>query len=199
VTAVDPDPGGLVTKSRPVQGFTGVSVGFAGRLIIEQGGAESLEITAGEHILPLIRSEVVGDQLILGLRPDVRLGTSHEIVYRLTVRDLTAIEASGASRVEAHGLRTPALATVFSGASSFTASGRADHHVMVLSGASHCDAPDLRSHSVIATVSGASYALVSVSQALTAVASGGSTVEYFGDPVVAMTVSGGSLVRRVGP
>lgn len=199
VTGAATGSGSLATESRPVQGFTGVAVSGAGHLIIEQTGVESLTITADENILPIIRSDVVGDQLILGFDQGASVTTANEVLYRLTVRDLNAIAASGASRVEAHGLGTHALATVFSGASSFNASGVADSHVMVLSGASRCDAPDLNSRNLIATLSGASSGLVRVSDSLAATASGGSILEFYGDPVVVTNVSGGSVVRHAGP
>jgi hypothetical protein len=120
-------------------------------------------------------------------------------VYRLTVRDLTGIEASGASDVEAHGLDTRELATVLSGASSLEASGSAATHVMVLSGASRAEAPDLRSGVVTATVSGASFARLRVRDSLVATASGGSILEYYGSPVLVTHVSGGSVIRPAGP
>ncbi len=190
--------GEVVTESRPVGGFTGVAVSGAGRLIIEQTGVESLEITAEDNLLPHIRSEVVDDVLRLGFAPGTSVSRTQGVVYRLTVRDLTGIEASGASHVEAHGLDTPDLACVFSGASSFQASGSADAHVIVLSGASRADAPDLGSRVVTATLSGASFARLRVSAFLTATASGGSVLEYYGSPVLVTHVSGGSAIRRVG-
>ena len=191
--------GVLATESRPVQGFTGVSVNGAGHLVIQQTGVESLEITAEDDLLSLIRSDVVNGTLVLGFAPGVNVTTPHEVLYRLTVRDLTGLEASGASRVELAGLDTPSLATVLSGASSLTASGTAIHHAVVLSGASRCEAPDLRSRVVTSVLSGASYALLRVSHTLSAVASGASTLEYYGDPIVVTDASGGSAVRRVGP
>jgi len=199
VTGTATGSGELATESRPVQGFTAVSVSAAGHLIIEQTGVESLEVTAEENLLPVIRSEVRNGQLLLGFEPGVSVTATREVLYRLTVRDLAALEASGASRVEARGLDTPELASVFSGASSLTASGAADAHTIVLSGASRAEAPDLRSRVVTATLSGASYGLVRVSDSLAATASGASTLEYLGDPVVVTSVSGGSVVRRVGP
>ena len=198
VTGTVTGPGELVTESRPVEGFTAVSVSGAGHLIIEQTGVESLVITAEENLLPHIRSEVVDDVLRLGFAPGISVSGTREVVYRLTVRDLTGIEASGASRVEAHGLHTTQLASVFSGASSFDASGSADAHVIVLSGASRAEAPDLRSRVVTATVSGASFGVLRVSGSLVATASGGSTLEYYGSPVLVTNVSGGSVIRRVG-
>jgi len=198
VTGTVTGSGNLVTESRPVGGFAAVSVSGAGHLTIEQTGVESLVITAEDNLLPHIRSEVVGDRLYLGPAPGVNVTGTREVQYRLTVRDLTGIEASGASRVEAHGLHTTQLASVFSGASSFDASGSADAHVIVLSGASRAEAPDLRSRVVTATVSGASFGVLRVSGSLVATASGGSTLEYYGSPILVTNVSGGSVIRRVG-
>jgi hypothetical protein len=191
--------GEVVTESRPVEGFTAVSVSGAGRLIVQQTGVESLEITAEDGLLPHIRSEVVGDVLRLGFAPGTSVSGTQGVVYRLTARDLTGIEASRASQVEAHGLHTSELACVLSGASSLDASGSADAHVIVLSGASRANAPDLESRVVTATLSGASFAQVRVSDSLVATASGGSILEYIGSPVLVTHVSGGSVIRPAGP
>ena len=91
------------------------------------------------------------------------------------------------------------LALHLSGASSATASGSLRGLELHLSGASWVQAPDLRSRLVAASLSGVSYGLVRASGRLDASLSGASTLEYFGDPVVVSSVSGGSVVRRVGP
>jgi hypothetical protein len=199
VTGTVTGTGDLVSESRPVAGFTGVSVSGAGHLVIEQTGVESLEITAESDILPHLQSEVVGDWLVLGPAPGVSVHSTRAIRYRLTVRTLTGIEASGASRVVAHDMNTTDLASVVSGASALEASGVASTHVAAVSGASRVEAPDLLSRAVIAAVSGASQATVRVSDSLAVTANGGSSLEYYGDPVVVSEISGGSTVRRVGP
>jgi hypothetical protein len=199
VTGSPTGSGDVATESRPVSGFTAVSLSGAGHLIVQQTGVESLQITAEESLLPLIRSDVVDGTLILGFQPGTNVSTTREVVYRLTAAQLTALEASGASRVELSGLATVVFGTVLSGASSMTASGTADTHALVVSGASRLEAPDLATRVVTATLSGASYGLVRVSESLTVTASGASTLEYHGDPVVLMNVSGDSAVRRVGP
>jgi hypothetical protein len=198
VVGTEVGSGVLATESRPVRSFAVVAVNGAGHVIIEPTGAESLQITAEEDLLPLIRSDVVGDRLVLGFEPGVSVTTTREVLYRLTVTDLTGIEASGASRVEAHGIDTSALATVLSGASSLTVDGRADAQILVVSGASRYEADNLRSRVATATLSGASYGVVRVSDVLTATVSGGSTLEYFGSPTVTTTVSSGSTVRQAG-
>jgi hypothetical protein len=188
--------GNLVTESRTVQGFESVEVSAAGHLIIEQTGVESLQITAEDNILPLVRSEVRNGRLILGFEPGTNVNTTREVLFRLTVRDLTNVGASGASRVEIRAVDGAELALRVSGATSLTAIGRVERVHLDLSGASLCEAPELRAHVLAADVSGASYALVRASESLVANASGASILEYLGDPALEATVSGGSVVRR---
>lgn len=199
VTTTAIGSGHLATEARPVGGFTGVVVSGAGWVIIEQTGAESLHVTAEDNILPFVRTEVRDRRLILRLERGVSINTIHGVEYRVTVADLTEIEASGASRVELVHVDTPELTARLSGASSYTALGVADLHSIDLSGASRCEAGDLVSEEVTASLSGASYGLVRVQDRLIATASGASVLEYIGRPAVEATVSGGSVVRPLVP
>lgn len=88
-----PGSGNLATESRPVSGFTGVSVGHGGHLVVEQTGVASLEITAEDNLLPLIRSEVVNETLVLGLVPGANVQSSRPVVYRLSVGELLGVAA----------------------------------------------------------------------------------------------------------
>jgi hypothetical protein len=191
--------GHLATESRPVHGFTSVEVTAAGHLIVEQTGVESLEVTAEDNVLPLVRSEVRNGRLVLGLEPGASVTATREVLFHVTVRDLTGVEASGASRVEIRGVDAAGLTLRAAGASSVTATGHAGHAELDVSGASRCEAADLRSRDLTANVSGASYALVRASHSLVVDASGASILEYLGDPDLVANVSGGSIVRRAGP
>jgi hypothetical protein len=191
--------GNLVTESRAVTDFAAVEVSAAAHLVVEQTGGESLSVTAEDNVLPLVRSEVRNGRLILGLEPNAGVTITREILFRLTVRDLAEVEASGATRVEMRGVDSAELTLRFSGASSVSARGAVDRAILTLAGASHCEAPELRTRVLTATVSGASYALVRASDFLEANVSGASVLEYLGDPRLGTSVTGGSLVRRVGP
>ena len=191
--------GTLATESWPVSGFSAISISGAGRLVIERAGHESLQVTAEDNILPLLAAEVHGGRLVIGPRPHTSLQTTREILYRLTVRDVSDIEASGAAWVEARDLDTDRLRLAFSGASVARLAGIADSQRADLSGASRLIADGLQSRQVVANVSGTSYALVRVTDWLAASASGMSTVEYIGDPELSLDVSGSSVVRRLWP
>jgi hypothetical protein len=97
------------------------------------------------------------------------------------------------------GIDTAQLGVHLSGATIGSASGRADRLTLDVSGASRFTAGELRSRSLTAGVSGASYGMVRVSDALVATVNGVSVLEYFGDPSVTPTVDGLSVIRRVGP
>ncbi len=191
--------GNVATESRAVAGFNAVSVTGAAHLILEQTGVESLQITTDDNLLALIRSEVVGGALVIGFEPGVDVRPTREILYRVTVRDLRRISISGVSRAEVLGIETEELTTEISGVSSATALGSAAVHRLTLSGVSEYEAPDLQSREVTANLSGVSHALIRVSDTLTAQASGASTLQYIGHPIVDASTTGGSTIRRVEP
>ncbi len=70
--------GTVVTASRSVSDFHGVSVSGVGQLVLENAGTESLTITADDNILPLLESEVRNGVLMLGPRPNTNLSSPPE-------------------------------------------------------------------------------------------------------------------------
>lgn len=191
--------GVVATEARPVASFTAISVDHPARVVVLWGGAESLEVSAEDNVLPLVTSEVRAGRLFLSLAPHQGLSLTREIVHRVTVRELGDLEASGAARVELRAVAAESLSLRLSGASSVSADGRCDRLALDLSGASRADAPGLHTRSALAVVSGASHGLLRVEDELVANASGASVLEYFGDPHVTSTASGASTIRRVGP
>ncbi len=191
--------GQLATESRTIAPFTALSVDCPARVVLRVGGAESLEVSADDNVLPFVRSEVRDGRLFLSFAPMGGLTTSHQVLIRATVGALERIEARGAAELEVEGIDGESLRTDLDGASHATLAGRVDRHELRLSGASHCRAENLSSRQLAVELSGASFALVRVSGALTAAASGVSVLEYHGDPAVTSNVSGGSVIRRVGP
>jgi hypothetical protein len=190
--------GDLATEGRTVEGFTALEVGAAGHLIVEPTGLESLLVTAEDNVLPHVRTDVRNGRLVLGFEPHVSLTVTREVLYRLTVRTLTEVVASGASRVEIRGVDADDLALRLSGASFVSATGLVERLRLELSGASRAEMPSLRSRRIRADLSGASHGLVRVSDSLFVNASAVSILEYLGHPEVTANVSGGSLVRPVG-
>jgi hypothetical protein len=191
--------GRVATETRPLAPFSALEVDGPLRVRILPTVSTSIEVTAEDNVLALVRSEVTDDRLRLSLVSGP-LTTNHGIVVLVPAPPrLRAIEADGAARIEAEAVDLDTLDTQLSGASSAELSGRADRHELRLAGASHCRASGLLSRRVSATLSGASSARVSASESLVVEASGVSSLEYLGEPVLTTQLSGNSSVRRVGP
>src|SRR5512134_21255 len=106
-TAVAPIVGSgvIVTESRPLSGFNALTVTGPLRVIVEQTGAASLDITAEDNVLPLVESEVRGGRLRLGFAPhQSSLTLTRDVVCRVTTGPVRDLEASGAARVEVTGI-----------------------------------------------------------------------------------------------
>jgi hypothetical protein len=187
--------GVVVTESRPVSGFTSVSVSGVGEVILDNTGTESLTITAEDNILPLLESEVRNGVLILGPRPNSNLSPTRDIDYRVSYRELTSVLASGVTVVNATGVDAGSFTSTASGVSLIRLSGTADRQTITISGTSTFDAAALTTRLTSVGISGASNVVVNASERLEGNVSGTSTLEYIGNPVIDVNVSGTASVR----
>ena len=185
----------LATESRDVAGFSRVTLHGVGHLIVEQGGAEALTITADDNILPLVTAEVFGEELVLGTLPDQTFASANNIVYRLTVADLEALAILGAAAAEIRSLEADRFAIQIEGAATVTATGQADEQNVVLRGVATYDARAFESRRVRVDVGGVSRATVRVHERLEGRVDGQSTLEYIGHPAV--DVTGGGAVQAI--
>ena len=71
--------GNVITESREVSGFNGVSHTGIGRVTITQGDTESLTIQADDNLMEYITSEVKNDTLELGFDENVRFDSTSSI------------------------------------------------------------------------------------------------------------------------
>ncbi len=113
----------------------------------------------------------------------------------LDVSDLY-LQASGAAAIDMH-VHAQHLTLQSSGASKSEFEGVADHFHAIISGAGEIEAYDLRARTANVVCSGAGKVEVSVSDTLSAQASGASKIEYRGTPVLAKSITGGmSKIRQ---
>jgi hypothetical protein len=185
----------LATESREVAGFSRVRLDGVGHLIVEQGGAEALTITADDNLLPLVTAEVYGDELRLGTDARATWASPNPIVFTLTVANCEALGVFGAAAAEIRGLDAHRFAVHVEGAGTVSAAGRADEQEVVLRGVATYDARALPSRAVRVDVAGVSRATVRVRERLEGRIEGQSTVEYIGRPIV--DVTGGGAVQPI--
>lgn len=189
--------GQLATQSRQVSGFTSVELAGVGELSIDQTGTESLTVSAEDNLLPLLTSEVEGDTLILGKKPNTRIVTTKPITYTLTMKDITGLAVSGSGTINAPKLTTAALRIEISGSGMITTAGNADDQNLEISGSGHYLADGLTSKTTTAEISGSGTGNVVASNALDVKISGSGTLTYSGNPPLTQTVSGsGRLIKK---
>lgn len=200
---------------RDVRDFQEVSLEGVGTLIIEQGDTESLTIEAEPRVLNRIETVVRDGKLII--RPDRSFETREPITYFLTVEELSGIELAGAGRIEASQLSADQFRLTGSGAGTVVIdelianeldvmasgnlkaelAGAVDTQTVTVSDAGSYAAADLSSRVASITASGASQAIINVSESLDASVSGAARVEYIGDPAVTQDVSAAGSLSNV--
>lgn len=188
----------VVSESRDVSDFHAVTVAGVGRVVIEHGTTPSLRVTADDNLIEHLTSEVRDGRLFLAIDPAVRIRTGNNILYEITIVALDGITASGVVGVEARGVATDLLTVAVVGVAGVTVQGTAERQHVTLQGVSVYDARELESRFATVDISGVSAATVRVSEELEGVVTGPSTLDYIGNPVVAVTATGGAVVRRIG-
>lgn len=181
------------TEARTVGAFSSVSAGGALHVTIRFGTPAAVTVTADANIVPLIRTRVQGDRLIVDSTGGFAPKTPVEVA--ITVPSLTALEVSGASAAEAHGLAADAFAVEVSGASTARLDGTVAALTVEASGAGNLDAGRLAVTDATVAASGASHVELRVAHGLTAAASGAAEIRYQGKPSVTRDVSGAASVK----
>lgn len=146
---------------------------------IDAAGAVKLEVYVGEPQAVNVRyaqSGAVTTEVVDGVLK-INGVDNHRGKAGISVPSLEAINLTGASRAEVHGLTDELRANI--------------------SGASKLDADDLWVKNMHITVSGASKAELNVTDSLWAQANGASKIEYQGNPSVQQSISlGASKIHR---
>jgi hypothetical protein len=208
--------GNVLKETRQVSSFNGIDVSGAFEIIIKQGGAEEVTVESDANLLPLIRTEVVGNTLRIETRKPVYNSTVMKVY--ITVKDLKMIDVSGAVDIRTDGrlvvpelsidasgasdskmeLEVRKLELDCSGASKMAFSGSATDVEMDLSGASEIHGYDLLAESYNIEISGAGNARINVSKRIRAEISGAGSVKYKGSPTeVDQSVSGAGSIKKV--
>jgi hypothetical protein len=186
--------GAARTEARAVGSFSKLSAGGAIHLTITVGGATAVTVTADDNVVPLIRTRVQADRLIIDTADGYTPRTPVAVV--VTTPRLTALGLSGATTAEARGLTGDRFALDLSGASHATLTGATTAIAIEASGAAQLDGRALATQDATVSASGASQLELAVARALTVEASGASEVAYRGTPAVTKATSGTSRVRR---
>ena len=187
--------GNIKTENREVSGFKKLDVSGAFEVEIVAQKDFSLEVEADDNLLPLIKTEVSGETLVIKTEKSIKSGNPLKI--RISAPDINDIDLSGASKVNLTNLNNDALKLDSSGASKIKLDGTTKNFDVEMSGASRLDAENLKAENVSVDSSGASQLNVFASNELKADLSGATHVTYSGNPKnVEKKTSGASSVNQ---
>ena len=208
--------GNVLKETRKVSSFDRIEVSGAFDVILKQGTTEEVVVEADANLLPVIRTVVEGNTLIIETRKPVHHVTTMKVF--ITVKDLKHIEVSGAVNIQTDGritepelsieasgasdskldIAVTKLRLECSGASKMKFTGTAGDVNMELSGAADIFAFELPAESYEIGISGAGNAQINVSRKIHAEISGAGSVKYKGSPTeVDQSVSGAGSIKKV--
>jgi Putative auto-transporter adhesin, head GIN domain len=207
--------GKFVTRQMPLGSFNRIDASGTFHVVITQGTASSVVITADDNVWNSIEIRNDSGTLRLSMKSGSynNVHVSAEIVMpqlnAITLSGATEgsiqnfndaagrvdLNVNGASKLEA-GLRQRQVTLNLSGASTATLHGKADVVNLTVSGASHGGLEDFASDAIRADISGASNATVTAHHKLDYEVSGASHLSYAGSPTIGQaSVSGASSVQ----
>lgn len=166
--------GNLVTETREVDAFTAIDVSGAINLdvMVAADADPSVTVTYDDNIVDQVVTRVSGDTLVLEFDGNVNLTGGAARVIAVTMNELNALQASGATAVKATG-STSTLELDSSGASSV-------------------DLLDLIATDIKVEISGASTVDLSATGTVSGSVSGASNLNVYGEPASVLVDSSGA-------
>ncbi|MBM3135496.1 MAG: DUF2807 domain-containing protein [Chloroflexi bacterium] len=213
--------GKVITETRDVRNFSALSLTVVGDLTIVQGPTEALTIEAEDNILPHIKAEVRNGTLFIRFDRQNwqdRFQPTKPIKFNLALKNLTAVESSGAESIKSASLKTNRLrltlngagnvkierleadeiVTVVNGASNVDLAGQVTRQEVTLNGLGSYRAGDLNSQIAKIAVNGAGGATLWVREGLDVRITGVGGVNYYGNPTVTKDITGVGAFRSLG-
>jgi hypothetical protein len=214
--------GRLVTETREVASFTGISLGISGHVELAQGDKEGLTVTADDNVLPLIETVVERNRLLIRWR-DRKGNNSLRMKdgprFAVSVRSLESIAVGGSGDVRAAalkagnlkvsiggsgnvqlaGLAAAEVSVDIGGSGDFVGTGRADSLNASIAGSGALKAGKLEAARVKVSIAGSGDAAVWARESLSVSVAGSGDVKYYGDPAVTRSIVGSGSVMRLGP
>ena len=201
-------------KEFSVIDFDRLEIGSALNVSIEQSNMYSIKARGDRRNIDDLEVFKSGNTLIIKF--DENANRIHETYITITMPRLEGVNFSGASTSKIDGFESDEELDLYisggsvcqltagyreinlslSGASNLLMSGLGDQINAEISGASVLTAFDYPVREADVNVSGASNGKVTVTDELTAIAEGSSSLIYRGNPSVLSTISGGSVVIR---
>jgi Putative auto-transporter adhesin, head GIN domain len=184
------------SEPRTISSFTSVKLKGNGQLLIDENGTESLVVTTDENLLPYVTTEVSGGELIIDTKDSANLNPTKNIVYKLTVKDIHAIDLAGSGTVDAKGIKTERLKIMLGGSGNISAAGTADQQEVTIAGSGDYQGGNLKSNDVTVNIMGSGGVVLAAAKKLDATIMGSGSIKYAGDAVVTQHILGSGSIEK---
>jgi len=210
--------GPVVTETRPLVNFHGVSSGVPGKLYFKIDPAYKVEIHAQQNVLDVLKTEVVNGTLWIDYRRRVEIRRAEDIIIYVTAPSADYFNISGVGDINVEGnVVANNLGLDISGAANINMekaivadkisarisgsgniminSGNAVREELRVSGSGSMELPNVPAERAEVHISGSGDMKVNLSKSLDADISGSGSVFYKGNPVISTHISGSGNVK----
>jgi hypothetical protein len=210
--------GKVVTESRAVGAFTGISVTVPGTVVVRQGEAAPVAIDADDNLMPII--ETVVERGVLKIRfkdnasttgratvrvlvsapaiDSLTVGGSGEILSEAIKAGALDISVAGSGDVKIAKLEAGTLKTSVAGSGDVRVAGRADDLSVSIAGSGDVEAPRLQTRRAKVSIAGSGDVALWATESLDVSSVGSGDVAYYGDPALKKSFIGSGSVKRLG-
>jgi hypothetical protein len=210
--------GEILSETRDVSGFDEIELEGLGRVILIQGEEESLTIETDDNLLQYITTNLRGRELQIKFKNKINLVPTEAIIFRIYLRDLKSITASGgvaieggrlslgnlevmlngAAMVKVDWLTATELKIVGNGVGNIVFAGEVERQEVELNGLGNYTAPNLQSQITEIVIGGAGNAVVWAEDTLDVEINGTGDVSYFGSPTLIEDLGFGGDLNHLG-
>ncbi|OYW19135.1 MAG: hypothetical protein B7Z54_04535 [Sphingobacteriales bacterium 12-47-4] len=212
--------GPVVTETRTVNNFTGVSAAFGGQVNIRIGATLKVEVSAQQNILNVLETEVNGGVLNIDYEHGVYVKNSQQVKVDITmpyadylklngsgnmdllgnnISNNLTLQVSGSGNISVQETQvTGILDARISGSGDMNIyAGTVGHEELQISGSGTMTFVGVQATTADTHISGSGDIRLKVSQTLDAHISGSGSVFYSGTPQVITQISGSGKVRPI--
>lgn len=210
--------GPIITETRTVSGFTGVSNECSVNIHVKQDSFYNVVVEGQKNIIDLLQTKLDGSVLVVNYKPNAPINTSETVdVYvtapnyesfkvsgsgdivteSLITADMMSLKVSGSGGITSENMKVITLDTKISGSGNINLKGIGNTTNHTLSGSGSIGAIDFATENTDATISGSGNMEVRVSHVLNAKISGSGNIQYKGSPTVNVDISGSGSIKKL--
>jgi hypothetical protein len=209
--------GPLVTQTRAVANFSGVSSEMSGKVNFAIAPDYRMEITAQQNILDVLNTDVVNGVLHIDFKNNVRVKVHEDLLINITAPYADYFRLSGSGNMNVQGdITANNLKVTLSGSGDIAvqnaviadkidaeisgsgniniANGSAANEDVDISGSGKVEMPGVAAENAVTHTSGSGDVKLAVSKNLDAHISGSGSVFYHGNPIISTHISGSGRV-----